>query len=350
MNKILCVTPNYNTAADIKTRAFSTSYEFCVVTKGVEALDFLKREEKVLLLLVETSITDVAIGEIIETSRKYHKNAPVFVLIDKTSNANLQDYCNRYKVSKIYASPYEIDVITENVKQIADNTNTTVNNNEANDTAVDGNGDTDDRDEIDKTIRNLTEALKKQQKSYSKLEPIFSTFTRILCEDFKDIPGFEKKVPFANDIFDTMMRMQTTGSYDIDKFEDQIKDDLKTLSNKYKGITVGNVNSCLFGGVAKTLAENIRFSVWAIARYYAEFYEGFTYDVSSHFLTPTEAEFSCHVVLPDSVTIEEIDAKSGMRSEYREFVFSLIEKLSTEARREGDKKDIMIIYSFPVAD
>lgn len=350
-NKILFVTPDYNTAADIKTRAFSTAYEFCVVTKGVEALEFLKREENVLLLLVETSVSDINIGEIIETARKLHGNIPVFVFIDKDINANLQEYCNRYKVNRIYATPYDVEAITLNVKEVvgeivdSSNTETSDDQGDSNEKKA-----VDERNEIEKAIKNLTESLKRQQKSYSSLEPIFSIFTKVLCEDYKNLPNFDKKYSFAQDVFDTMMRMQTTGSYDIDVFQDQIKDDLDSLKERFKGITINKVDSCLFGGIPKTLAENIRFSVWAIARYYAEFYDGFTYEVSSHFLTPTEAEFSCHVVLPEHISVEEIDAGSEMRSEYREFLFTLIERLSTEARREGDKKDITIIYSFPVED
>ncbi|MDO4965654.1 MAG: hypothetical protein Q4E51_03010 [Lachnospiraceae bacterium] len=343
INKILYIQSNDNVANMFKERFNEADdFELIVATTGEEALSILEQEKDVLLLLVDIKIPDMRLHVLVERTRKIAPKILLNVCIDVVDPLLISKLANRYGIHKIYVAPWNIDEIAD---EIRDSIEIALINEEINlrESRVDN-----DKLEIETTIKNLTEMLKKQKYSYNKLSTIFRSISSAVKEDYKDTIDFDRKDAFAEDVFRAMLKMQTTGSFDIDSFEDLMKSDLNELKEKCPGMEIGNIVSCLFGGVTKTSAENIRFAVWLIARYYSEFYERFSYEVVSHFLTTTRAEFRCIIALSPEYSSEDIESRKEERSSYRAFVFTMLERLAEDARREEADGKIVIIYEFPV--
>ena len=139
--------------------------------------------------------------------------------------------------------------------------------------------------------------------------------------------------------------MQTTGSFDIDKFEDNIRKDIEELKVIADGISTSVIESCLFAGQSRVYAQNIRFTIYMIARLYAQFYSDFSINVSSHFITTKEAEFVIEIE-----TLGSISSKDGDRfKEYYEYVNGIIKELSSDVRTRNEGKITTFYCNFLVA-
>lgn len=340
-NKILYVQNDYNMAAEMK-ECFNDS-DIMLDTKktGEEALETLKSEDNVLLLLVDQNGLSADICDIFEHAENISMGIALFAIIDNNNPTQAIPLINQYKVKKIYASGTDSKTIASDLKTYI---------NEIKDEESDENrkASDNDRTEIERTVHNLAEILKKQQRGFSKLDSVFNIFSEAVEEDLKDFPDFTGKELFAKDAFMTMLKMQTTGSFDIESFADLIREDLLDLRRRREGIVIGTIENCLFGGISRSVGENIRFAIWVIAKYYAKFYDEFTIKVSSHYLTTTEVEFNVNVILSDKYKIEDIEKNSDGRYSYREFVLNLIGRMSKEVRREGDEKNIDVFFTIPV--
>ncbi|HOO29194.1 MAG TPA: hypothetical protein PLU43_12080, partial [Lachnospiraceae bacterium] len=148
------------------------------------------------------------------------------------------------------------------------------------------------REEFQQTLDNLTAALKKQQYSYYKLNMI----TQLLLTQMKEFTYLEMDehqalYDLVNEIFTTMLKMQTTGAGNIGRFEETVNADLKKIGREHPGFTTGEISSCLIGDILKVKASNIRFVIWMLARYGAAVMKECRLTVSSHFVTATKAMF-----------------------------------------------------------
>lgn len=342
-NKILYVQNDYNMAAEMK-ECFNDS-DIMLDTKktGEEALETLKNEDNVLLLLADQNGLSADICDVFEHADNISAGIPLFAIINNENPLQAISLANKYNVKKIYLGGTETGVIASDLKEYINKLG-----NEAEADADENEVPDSDKNEIEKTVRNLAEILKKQQRGFSKLDSIFNIFSEVMDEDLKDFPDFAGKELFAKEAFMTMLKMQTTGSFDIESFADLVKEDLLDLRRKREGIVIGNIENCLFGGISRSVGENIRFAIWVIAKYYSKFYDEFVISVTSHFLTTTEVEFNVNVVLSDKYKIEDIEKNSDGRYSYREFVLNLIGRMSKEVRREGDEKNIDVFFTIPI--
>lgn len=341
-NKIIYVQSNEKASEEFRESLENSELEMIIAKNGEEALNALTKESNVLLLLIDINIPDMRLRQLVERAKKIAPQVELNVIIDVADPLLITKLSNRYSIRKIYTASQSLEEIADDLKDsievalIERDTNIIESEIES------------DIAEVENTLKNLTDMLKKQKNSYSKLSVIFKCISTALTDEFKFAPDYYRRAGFAQDIFVSMLKMQTTGTFDIDKFEDTIKADLNEISKKQPKIQILDVVSCLFGGVTKVSAENIRFSIWLIARYYSEFYDEFTYDIVSHFLTTTMVEFRCNIVLSDKYSNEDIESRKEERSAYRAFVFTLLEKLSHEVSREESDGKITIVYTIPV--
>ena len=139
--------------------------------------------------------------------------------------------------------------------------------------------------------------------------------------------------------------MQTTGSFDIDEFEDNIRKDLKELKTLAKGISTSVIESCLFAGQSRVYAQNIRFTIYMLARLYAQFYSDFSINVSSHFITTKEAEFVIEIETESSINSRGEDAFK----DYYEYTNGIITELSSDIRTRNEGKVTTFYCNFIVA-
>ena len=341
-NKILYVQSDEKASAVFKKRFDETDVQLVVAKNGEEALAILSKDSDVLLLLIDINIPDMRLRQIVERSKRVAPQLALNVVIDVVDPQLITKLSNRYSIHKIYTKDQTLEEIVDDLR---DSIEVAIIERETN---IKENEIESDVQNVENTIKTLTEMLKRQKNSYMKLAAIFKCFSVAFYDEFKFGTDYERRAAFAQDVFSAMLKMQTTGSFDIDKFENDIKSDLNEIHEKHPKIKILDIVSCLFGGVTKTSAENIRFSIWLIARYYSEFYDDFTYEIVSHFLTTTKAEFRCNIVLADKYTNEDIESRKEERSAYRAFVFTLLEKLSEEVSREEKDGQITIVYTIPV--
>lgn len=341
-NKIIYLQSNEKASEEFREYFNDSELELIVTKNGEEALAVLSKESNVLLLLIDINIPDMRLRELVERSKRIAPQLALNVIIDVADPLLIVKLSNRYSISKIYTS-------NQSLEEIADDLNDSVEMAIIEqDTNIKESEIESDIQEVESAIINLTDMLRKQKNSYTKLSGVFKCISEAFFDEFKFSPDFDRRYTFSKDVFEAILKMQTTGSFDIDKFEDVIKADLNEIHLKHPKIEIVDVVSCLFGGVSKTSAENIRFSIWLIARYYSEFYDEFTYEIISHFLTTTKAEFRCNIVLSSKYSNEDIESRKEERSAYRAFVFTLLEKLSDEVSREEENGKITIVYTIPV--
>lgn len=341
-NKILYIQQNKNLADEFQSRFEGTDLILMVASSGEEAINILKDEKDVLLLLVDINIPDMRLNKLVERVRKVSPEILLNVCIDVLDPLLVTKLANRYGIHKIYVAPWNIDEIAD---QVTDSIEVALIDREIN---IKEQKLEEDKKEIENSIEELKESLRKQKNSYNKLLDIYTCFTEGLSSEFTGKEGYEARGKFAEDVFLTNLKMQTTGSFDIDSFEDLIKEDLNELKKKNPGIKVLDIISCLFGGINKASAMNIRFAIWIICRYYAEFYKDFTYEVASHFLTTSLAEFRCSIVINDKLTKDEQEKLEVIKKDYKMFVFDVLGRLGQESGREESEGKITIVFSFPV--
>jgi len=341
-NKILYVQSDEKASAVFEECFSEADFELIIAKNGEEALSVLSKDREILLLLIDINISDMRLRQLVERAKKEAPQLALNVVIDVVDPLLITKLSNRYSISKIYTKDQTIEEITDDlidsleIALIERDTNIKESEIES------------DIQDVENTLRVLTDMLKKQKNSYTKLSNVFKCISAALYDELKFSPDYNRRAGFAQEIFLTMLKMQTTGSFDIDAFEDIIKADLNEIHERHPKIQIIDVVSCLFGGVTKTSAENIRFSIWLIARYYSEFYDEFSYEIVSHFLTTTKAEFRCNIELSSKYTNEDIESRKEERSAYRAFVFALLESLSEEVYREEANGKITIVYTIPV--
>ena len=341
-NKILYLQSNEKYSDQFAQHFDAKELELVTAKNGEEALAVLEKESNVLLLLIDINIPDMRLGKFIEKAKRIVPQVELNVVIDVADPLLITKLSNRYSIRKIYTREQSLDEIADDLQDSIEVALI------EQDTNIQENDIKSDIAEVENTVRNLTEALRKQKNSYSKLSAIFRCISSALNDELKFSPDYERRGQFAQDIFIAMLKMLTTGSFDIDKFEERIKSDLNEIHERHPKIQIVDVVSCLFGGITKTSAENVRFSIWLIMRYYSEFYDEFKYEITSHFLTTTRVEFRCNIMLSDKYSNDDIESRKEERSAYRAFVFTVLEKLSEEVYREESDGKITIVYIIPV--
>lgn len=338
MNKIVYLQTNEKVAVSFQEEFKKHDIEMLIVESGEEALDIISKE-KVLLLLLDINIPDMRFRKLVDRIRAISPQIIINVCIDVLDPLMITKLSNRHHVHKIYMAPWDVDEIIEEVKESIE---IAIINEQVNIREERINSEVE---ELNKTVESLKDTLRKQQRSYSKFIGLTDCFMNGLIKDQPEESDESKKAEFVKDIYEALLRMQTTGSFDIDKFESSIKNDLQELIRIAPSYGTGIIESCLFAGQSRAYAQNIRFVIYMIGRLFAQFYDDFFLSVSSHFITTQEAEFIIEVTVEGGMTFGDENAFD----DYQEFVNKIITDMTDERRVRKDGNTTTYYCNFPVS-
>ena len=336
MNKIVYLQTNEKIAESFREEFLKQDIEMLIVKSGEEALEIISKE-KVLLLLLDINIPDMRFRKLVDKIRAISPQIIINVCVDVLDPLMITKLANRHHVHKIYVAPWDVNEIIDEVKESIE---IAIINEQINVREEQINSETN---ELKNTVESLKNTLKKQQKSYSKFLKLTDCFINAIEESEEELN--KEKLAFIKDIYTTILKMQTTGSFDIDEFEDNIRKDVEELKALAKGISTSVIESCLFAGQSRVYAQNIRFTIYMLARLYAQFYSDFSINVSSHFITTKEAEFVIEIETESSINSRGEDAFR----DYYEYVNGIITELSSDIRTRNEGKVTTFYCNFIVA-
>lgn len=338
MSKIVYLQTNESIAETFREEFSKNGIEMLTVKSGEEALSIIARE-KVLLLLLDINIPDMRFRKLVDRIRAVSPQVIINVCVDVLDPLMITKLSNRHHVHKIYVAPWDVDSIIEEVKESLE---VAVINEQINVREEKINSEIKD---LETTIESLKDTLRKQQHSYSKLVELTDCFIKPVSEqdDFDDV--INNKMAFAVDAYTTILKMQTTGAFDIEKFEEDIRKDLREIKGIAPLLKVGTIENCIFDGTSRAYIENIRFCIFLLARLHGQFYEGFCINMSSHYITTKEAEFC--------VYFEEIKnmnfGNKDTFDEYLEFVKCVISDLGSDLSVREEAGRVSYVMTLPVA-
>lgn len=337
MAKILYVQQKENVAERFREYMADSEHVFLVAYSGEEAIDVLQAED-IVLLLIDINIPDMRLRTLVERTKKISPETILNVCVDVLDPILITKLSNRYGIHKIYVAPWDIENI---ISEMEDSIEMAFIDSEIN---MQEHKIVNDKANLESTISSLMETLKKQQYSYKKLSVIYRSFMKAVYEKYAGKISKEE-ILLVDDIYKQMLKDQTTGSFDVDKFEDSMKKDLLELKSKgNNGLRVLKVISCLFGGITKTSAENIRFAAWLIARAFVSICKEFEYSITSHFITTEVAQFD-FIIIPNSMKVSYVEKLRENNDSLFGFVTVLLKRISEEFILETYEKDNKIVIS-----
>lgn len=338
MNKIVYLQSNEKIARSFQEEFQKQGIEMLVVKSGEEALDILKKE-KVLLLLLDINIPDMRFRMLVDKIRAISPQVIINVCIDVLDPLMITKLSNRHHVHKIYVAPWDIDVIVEEVKESIE---VAIINEQVNVREEQINSEIE---ELGSTIESLKSTLKKQQHSYTKLTGLTSCFMEAINSSEDTTPKDKDRMHFVEDMYTSILKMQTTGAFDIDKFEEDIRKDLREFKGSTKNFEIGEVSSCLFAGQSRAYAQNVRFCIFMLTRFFTQFYDSVKLDISSHYLTTKEAEFEIIIEHDEKMKWGE----ALIYSDYLAFVEKVLDSMTVNFRSKEDGNVTTYYCTFPVA-
>jgi len=337
MKKIVYLQSNVEKSQEVIDYISVSSIEFVHVQTGDEALQLFKTGD-VILFWVDTEIKDMQLEEFLEEIRKISEDTVINVCVDSIDSKLMARLINKYKVGKIYVEPKDMqDVVNDLNSTLSEIVRAESEKSEAEDLKS-------EQEELRKTLTELTAKLKKQKNSYTKLIEFTDCFTDAVCGNSESDAEKKEETEFVKDAYRTFIRMQTTGTFDIEKFEESVKGDFRELQSKYKGTKTISVKSCLMGDQSKALVENIRFCIYLIARMYTEFLGQVEINVSSHYLTTKTVEFNVSVKSDEKIT--EYTKNRLLR--YIKIAQRLMENVTDNARIVDEGNETLFCLEFAV--
>lgn len=306
------------------------------VETGKEAFEIAEKQMP-SLIVVDINIPDVSLDEVLAWFKKKNPKIHIKVIVDVIDPVMIAKLVNKYHVNSIYNSPLDIDQVVQEVKSALDEMQKNLDNRA--EESIES-----EKADIEKIVESLKSKLRKQQKSYRKLSTLTKCFTDALADKGEENPEYKRRLEFVEEIFLTLLKMQTTGSFDVEKFDDDIRRELQDIKNKAYGFEVGEVKSCLFGGQSRAKAQNIRFVIYLIARLYSECSNSFRIDVDSHYITIKDVEFIVTLTFPDS----KKERFNDSLDDYVKFVDSIIDDMTHGFRLKKDSDNVKYYLEFSV--
>lgn len=305
---IVYIQANDKIAESFRETFAEREIDLVIAKSAAEAIKIMMARE-VDVLLVDINIPDMRLSKLVEICTKNFPGVILNVCVDVMNSLLVTKLVNRHGIRKIFVAPWDVSEMVEEIEESLDAAQI------ARDQKIYENKILTENEHFEETLSSLTQSLKKQQYSYNTLKKI----TDVLLND---ITLFNEKIDENHKnlfkmIIDRFIRMQTTDSIDIDKFEDIIKDDMNKITKAYSGFKCTDILSCLIGGVPKAQAANIRFFIWLIALYSAYTRKSCEYVVESQLLSVSKALFTLSVsgkiTKPDDL--------------FQKYVFSLLNNL-----------------------
>lgn len=334
MNRIIILQSKEDMLVAIKRRLEENGVKVQVAETGREAFE-LAEKQMPSLIMVDINVPDMDVGAVLAWFKKRNPKIHIKTFVDAIDPVMISRLVNKYHVNSIYNTPLDVDQIAQDVKDVLEEIQ------KEQDSSFD-NSIESEKEELESTVESLKNTLRKQQKSYGKLSTLTKCFTDALSEKEED-PVYKARLEFVEEVFFTLLKMQTTGSFDVEKFDEDIKRELEDIKKKAYGFETGEVKSCLFGGQSRAKAQNIRFVIYLITRLYSESSNSFRVDVDSHYITINDVEFIVTLTFPDS----KEERIGGNLSDYAKFVDSILDDMTHSYRmqKNGDKVKYYLEFS-----
>ena len=335
---ILYIQSNSEIAASFREKFAERGIEFLVAPTAADALQIME-EREIALLLIDINIPDMRLREFVELCNKNFPGVILNVCIDVVTPLLITKLVNRHHIHKIFMAPWNVDEMMDEIEESIECAQIEM------DQKLQENTIYTEKEEFQRTLDSLTAALRKQRYSYNKLKAV----TQILLTQMKALSketdtntaDYKKKYGWVDEIFQMMLKMQTTGVTDIDGFEVQVRSDMDRITKEVPGLQVGEISSCLIGTIPKVKAANIRFCLWLIARYFAAVTDKCKLTITSSFITATKAEFDVAVVSPSMGKLEEPVVQL-----VQELLQTFAEEVHSEKQKKGMHCQLQFLTAF----
>lgn len=337
MNRIIYVQSNEEKARELVYKFHEDEIQVQVAKTGNEAFEIAKKQMP-QLILVDINIPDMGLDELISWFGKKKPKIHVKVLVDVIDPVMIAKLSNKYHVDSIYAEPIDVDQIALDIEEFIKDLNKSGDESELENSLA------SEIDELEKAVKSLKSKLRKQQKSYGKLSALTKCFTDALANKGDGTEIYKDKLAFVEGIFSNLLKVQTTGSFDVEKFDEDIRRELQDITKKAYGFEVGEIRSCLFGGQSRSKAQNIRFIIYLLSRLYAECSNSFRVDVDSHYITIRDTEF----IVTFTFSGKEKDKIKETHSDYVEFAYAILENMTGGYRIKNEEHTITYYLQFSV--
>lgn len=260
-----------------------------IVAPNAENAIELVKENDADVLLVDINIPDMRLSKLVEICTRECPSVILDLCVDVMNPLLLTKLVNRHAIHKIFVAPWDVQEMIEEIEESLDSASISKER-KMHEAAV-----VRENEQLEETLRSLTQSLKKQQYSYNKIKDM----TDLLFEQVRGRAGGagirEYDYNFVINCFDKYLKMQTTASIDVGSLEKVMRKDLEAYAGKDGGLEIGTIESCLISDSKKVYIANIRFIIDLLAMYASKTRPQAEFNVESHLNSLTEAVFSVKI-------------------------------------------------------
>ncbi len=278
---ILYLQANERIANNLKGRFNDEGIEFIHVGSAAEVFEMLKQRE-FYLVLTDGFIPDMRVHDFVSKCSREYPDMILDVCMDLTDPKYVPMIVNEECVRKVFLPPWNIDDIVEGVKASID---------EAfihRDLVRRINELENDEKTFAETIDRLKTSLLKQQYSYNKIAPFFN---RVLDAFLKRKGMDSNYCNFVKKSCDKMLRLQTTSYFKIAELKKTITDNMTEAVKRNEKVNVGEVKSCLYGDVPRSVMADLTFALWILSLTEGIKCEHAELSVDSRYVTSKKCEY-----------------------------------------------------------
>lgn len=282
---VLYLQANERIAQTLKDRFNMEEIEFLSASSAKEAFEMYSQRD-IYLTLTDGFIPDMRIHDFAQKLSREYPNMILDVCMDLADPQYIPQVVREECVRKVFLPPWNIDDIVEGVKASIDEA-------QIKSDFVKRIGELRaEEDAFSDTLKGLKNALLKQQYSYNKIAPFFNRVMEsfIAHGDYED--SFKH---FVKRSCERMLRLQTTSSFKAQDMARLIKTNLEESVAYYEQVTVGEVNSCLFGDVPKSKMADLIFVMRLLAKVEGVKCQKAVLSVDSRYITCNNCEYRLNV-------------------------------------------------------
>ncbi len=304
---VLYLQPNEEIATSIRNSLTSREeIEFLSVSTAADAFEMLA-SRPIFMVLADNFIPDMKLMEFVDKCYREYPNTILNICMDTKDPQFIPQVAAIPTVKKIFLPPWNTDEIIDGVTNSVDyakvrfsiaNREEELNSGKAN---------------LENSLRNLTEALRRQKNSYARLSkvlnPLADSLVRIsMAQTSSDTPEMKALCNLAQRAGDKLLRYLTIGSLTPDDVETVIGRDIAHEVEGYENLKPGEAISCLMGDVSRSKLALICYSMWLVAAAMPLLLEEGKLSVVSRYSKSSRAEF--RFLVKDYVPKAEVDEKT----------------------------------------
>ncbi len=282
---ILYLQANERIADSLKGRFNDEGIEFIHASSAAQAFELLE-ERDFCLMLTDGFIPDMKVYDFVKKCTREYPDMILDVCTD-ISDENIPKIVNEDSVRKVFLPPWNIDDIVEGVKASIDESFIHMD-------LVGRIGELRNEEKVfEDTLESLKTSLIKQQYSYNKIAPFFN---RVLDAFLRRRDMGSTYNNFVKRSCDKMLRLQTTSYFKVSELKNIIFENMTDALKKKEGVNVGEVKSCLYGDVQRSVMADLTFSLWILAVIESVKCDHATLNVDSRYVTSRKCEYRLSVI------------------------------------------------------